>query len=380
MIAIVYPQFFGVQGIARYVDSFLANLPEGHPPVLLVTGDEEQRQIDYPGVRIHAIPYRESRTSLFSWGRTVRRFLREEFAAGRIKVVNFHWPPLIQGLFLPPEIPTVLTAHTTYIGMSGKYYDQRYYVPEWSDLSVAVKRWMERRILRHTDSIVALTEQGRGEVLTYGFQGPIEVIPNGADTAKFRPDTSVAKDFDVLFSGRIETRKGSRTIANFCRGLLARKPDARIAIVGYGVDDAHVAQAVADMAPNVVMTGKVPFSEMKAYYERSKIYVSTSYYEGLPGTCLEALSMKLPAVVWDFDFYRGLVENGKTGFRVPPNHHEAMVEKAMTLLADDALRERLGEASRQLLQDSYCWKNLAPLVLDVIVKAAGKSAVAGAGR
>ena len=32
MIAIVYPQFYGVGGIARYLDSFLSNLPPDHPP------------------------------------------------------------------------------------------------------------------------------------------------------------------------------------------------------------------------------------------------------------------------------------------------------------------------------------------------------------
>ena len=52
MIAIVYPQFYGVGGIARYLDSFLSNLPADHPPIYLITGDEHKVDRHYPGVEI----------------------------------------------------------------------------------------------------------------------------------------------------------------------------------------------------------------------------------------------------------------------------------------------------------------------------------------
>ena len=40
MIALVYPELYGVQGIARYIDSFLKNLPENHPKIYVITGDK----------------------------------------------------------------------------------------------------------------------------------------------------------------------------------------------------------------------------------------------------------------------------------------------------------------------------------------------------
>jgi len=39
MIAIVNPQYYGVHGIARYIDSFLANLPQGNYTVYLITSE-----------------------------------------------------------------------------------------------------------------------------------------------------------------------------------------------------------------------------------------------------------------------------------------------------------------------------------------------------
>jgi len=363
MIAIVYPQFYGVGGIARYLDSYLSNLPAGHPGVLLITGDEHRDARAYPGVRMIHVPFRSSRLNLFSWGWAVRKLLLDLHRDGTVSCVNFHWPPLIPGLFLPRSIPLVLTAHTTYLGMSGRYYAERHFDSQWSARALAVKMWMERRIFRQVDKVIALTEQGRQEVLRYGFGGPVEVIPNGADVRKFQPDPALPKDIDVLFSGRIEKRKGSVPMVALCRQLVAAKPDIRICIVGYGDDDAWVARELAPLAANVRLTGKVPFTEMVAYYNRSHVYASTSYYEGLPGTCLEAMAMQLPAVVWDFLFYRGLVVEGRTGALAAPNDFGAMTTHILALLADPERAAALGRNGRALLAAEYSWDKLSCAVL-----------------
>lgn len=368
MIAIVNPQFYGVHGIPRYLDSFLSNLPAEHPPVYLITSDEFRVERHYPGVEIIHFPYNHSRLSLFFWSLKARNKLISLYEEGKIQWINLHCPPLIPGLFLPRHIPVVLTAHTTYLGMSGRFYETRYFESQFSGLSLAIKFWMEHRIFSLTSKVITLTEQGRQEVLAYGFKGPVTVIPNGADVKLFTPNDDVEKDIDLLFCGRIEMHKGSRSMVELCRQLIARKSDIRIAIVGYGDDDVWVRAAMAPYGQNVLMTGKVPFSEMIGYYNRSRVYASTSYYEGLPGTCLEAMAMQLPAVVWDFLFYRGLVIEGRTGSLVEPNDLVGMTDKVLALLADPQLAEGMGRNGRALLESDYNWAKLASDVLCVFAK------------
>ncbi|MDD5524729.1 MAG: glycosyltransferase, partial [Smithella sp.] len=355
MIAIVYPQFYGVGGIARYLDSFLSNLPPDHPPVYLITGDEHRVTRSYPGVEIIHIPFSSSRFNLFTWGVKARKLLTKLHDEGKIQWVNLHFPPLIPGLFLPPHIPVVLTAHTTYLGMSGRFYGTRHFESQWSAASLSIKSWMERRIFDRTDKVITLTEQGRQEVLAYGFKGSVAVIPNGADVKLFTPDKTVHKDIDVLFCGRIEFRKGSRAMVELCRQLIAKKPDIRIAVVGYGDDDAWVNDALANHGHNVLLTGKVPFPEMVGYYNRSRVYASTSYYEGLPGTCLEAMAMQLPVVVWDFLFYRGLVIEDLTGSLAEANDFSGMTNKLLELLSNPHLAAEMGRNGRALLESDYNW-------------------------
>lgn len=150
-----------------------------------------------------------------------------------------------------------------------------------------------------------------------------------------------------------------------CKRLIEKKPDIKIAIVGYGDDDAYVSEALSAHPENVLLAGKVPFNEMVSYYNKSRIYASTSYYEGLPGTCLEAMAMQLPAVVWDFMFYRGLVKEGQTGFVIPPNEFQAMASKIVDLLGDKQALINMGVNGRKLLETEYSWSKLAVDVLRV---------------
>lgn len=365
MIAIVYPQFYGVGGIARYLDSFLTNLPSNHPTVYLITGDEHRVERHFPGVEIIHIPFTSNRFNLFFWSLKARKILVQLHTQKKIKYVNLHIPPLIPGFFIPNRIPLILTAHTTYIGMSGRIYPEQFFVSQWGRFEIAFKLWMEKQIFKQATKIITLTEQGRQELLSYGINKPIEIIPNGVDTKSFTFTQSVVKEFDVLFCGRIEQRKGSRAMVEVCQALIQHKNDVRILIVGYGDDDAWVKSQLGEYAANVLFTGKVNFSEMQHYYAKSKLYVSTSYYEGLPGTCLEAMAMRLPAVVWDFLFYRGLLEEGKTGYFVEPNNTLLMTEKILKILSDSHLYSALQSNTRPHIENHYDWKILSNKVLAV---------------
>lgn len=366
MIAIVNPQYYGVHGIARYIDSFLANLPQNITGLYLITGEPDLGLTkSYPNVHFIHIPVATNRLGLFIWSIKARQTILRLYAENKIRYVNFHFPPLIPGLFLPKSVPMILTAHTTYLGMSGNFYKPRLFTGQWGKLSIAIKTWMERIIFGKAAKIITLTEQGRQEVLAYGYPREIVVIPNGADTVKFSPDLSVKKEFDVIFCGRIELRKGSRPMVEVCKLILERKPDIKIAIVGYGDDDAYVNASLSAYPDNVFLAGKVPFNQMVDYYNKSRVYASTSYYEGLPGTCLEAMSMQLPAVVWDFLFYRGLVVEGETGALLKPNDYSAMADKVVELLNNPELIFQMGQKSRSILESDYSWKKLAKDVLGV---------------
>ena len=376
LIVVFYPQFHGVHGIARYLDSWLRHVGAG---VALVTARGAEPAPHFAGVEVIEIPAPDNRMGLVRWAWRARRVLSELDRRGPIEAINLHIPPLIPALLLPRRWPIVLTAHTTYLGMSGLFEGNQHFASPWPQASVALKRWMEHRILARADRVITLTEQGRQELARYGRHDGVTVIPNGVDLQAFQPTPTTsgtpapAPDMDVLFCGRIEKRKGSRPMVEVCRRLVAAEPSVRIGIVGTGDDDAFVRTALTPLAPQVTWFGRLSLREMPAVYRRGRIYASTSYYEGLPGTALEAMACGLPAVVWDRAFYDGLVIEGRTGCRVAVNDIDAMVSRLLALMRDAKGRTSMGSQAREQVRAHHDWRQLAPQLLQVCRDAAARA-------
>lgn len=364
MIAIVYPQFYGVGGIARYLDSFLSNLPSDHSKVYLITGDKNRRLARYKGVEIINVPFTSNRLSLLLWSLRVRKILIQLHNQKKIQWVNLHIPPLIPGLLLPKKIPMVLTTHNTYLGMTGDFHKEQYFKGPWSAVSVNIKRRMESYIFNQSKKMIVLSEQGKQEALAYGYKNQISTIPIGIDVDKFKPKADLAKDIDVLFCGRMEHRKGSRAMVELCKALIIKKPGIAICIVGYGSDESWVRSHLdAFTSSNVEFAGETSFIETIDFYQRSRVHTSTAYYEGFPNTCLEAMAMEVPVVVWDFLVYRNLVINGETGLLIAINDFDEMATQITSLLADQNKMLALGKQARKIIESNYRWNKLAQDIL-----------------
>lgn len=366
LIVIPFPQFYGVHGIARYLQSFLANAPAEPGKLLLLTSAENRHTLDVGRADIEILPMAPGRLGLLRWSLAMRRRIKQLARAHPDLIVNLHIPPLIPGLLLPRGVRCVVTAHTTYLGMSGQFYRPPLFRSQWSAVSVWAKRLMERWIFRRADKLITLTHQGLAELHHYGIDRPVDILPNGVDIARFERASEPGERYDVLFVGRIEKRKGSRPMVDVCKRLVERYPAIRIAIAGFGDDDAYVNTELVPLAANVSLLGKQSFSDVVRAYKQSRLYASTSYYEGLPGTCLEAMAIGLPAVVWDFPFYRDLVQVGATGRLVAVGDIEGFVDAVIELVRDPDAALVMGSAGRALVAAEYDWRRLADRVLSSV--------------
>lgn len=366
MIAIVYPQFYANGEIVRYLDSFLENLPDNHAKIYLITGDKNRRISRYKGVEIINLPYSSNRLSLILWTLRVRKLLIQLHKQKKIQWMNLHIPPLISGLLLPKNIPILLTVHSTYYGMSGDFYKTRYFDSDRNALTIQIKRWMEYYIFWQAQKIIVLTEQGKQEVLAYGYQKEIVVVPSGVDLNSLKPNSNVTKDIDVLFCSEAYSHKGSRAMVEVCNELIAKKPDVVICIIGF--DESWGKNNLPSNNQNIILSGKVSFNEAIEFYHRSRVYASTSYYEGLNSACIEAMAVELPVVVWDLLFYQNLVIDHETGVLVAVDDYQQMAMQITKLLTDDNKSKKLGNQSRSLIEKSYSWESLTKQVLALFSK------------
>jgi glycosyltransferase involved in cell wall biosynthesis len=98
---------------------------------------------------------------------------------------------------------------------------------------------------------------------------------------------------------------------------------------------------------DVVFTGEL--RDVRPALAAMDLFVLSSVprSEGAPTVVEEAMMMELPVVAADVGAVRELVEDGETGFVVPPLAPSALAAAAAEILADQRLRERMGVCGRR---------------------------------
>jgi rhamnosyl/mannosyltransferase len=149
----------------------------------------------------------------------------------------------------------------------------------------------------------------------------------------------------ILAVGRLVGYKG------FCYLLEAMQlVDATLLLVGTGPLDAELKQLAQDFGVNhkVKFLGKV--DNLQKYYQASSVFVlpSISRAEAFGLVQLEAMAAGIPVVNTNLD--SGVPEvslDGVSGITVPPKDAASLSQAINTLLSDEALRQRMGEAGKK---------------------------------
>src|SRR5690606_28710222 len=85
----------------------------------------------------------------------------------------------------------------------------------------------------------------------------------------------------------------------------------------------------------------------------AQAFVLTSHWEGFPITIVEAMRAGLPVVASNVGGVSEAVEDGLSGFTVPPADPETLAGRLRTILADSALRRTMGGRGRRRYEADF---------------------------
>ncbi|KFI22827.1 glycosyltransferase [Nitrosococcus oceani] len=99
-------------------------------------------------------------------------------------------------------------------------------------------------------------------------------------------------------------------------------------------------------ASRIIFAGSQP--NVEEYYPAMDVKLITSVpnSEGTTTTAMEAMACGIPVVATDVGAIREVVEDGITGYVVPPLQPIAIAEATTRILADESLKQRMREAAR----------------------------------
>jgi len=204
-----------------------------------------------------------------------------------------------------------------------------------------------------------------------------DVVRLGVDSSEFAPRGRKAAEgpVQVLCVGRLVSAKGQRILIEAVDRLKRGGHRLELQLVGDGVDRSDLERLVVvrGLTDVVRFVGAVNQDEIRAYYQRADIFALASFAEGIPVVLMEAMAMEIPCVATRITGIPELIEDGVSGLLVSPSDVEGMAAAMLRLMESAELRESLGKAGRQRVQQNYELATSADRLADVFQRRLGQA-------
>ena len=143
--------------------------------------------------------------------------------------------------------------------------------------------------------------------------------------------------------GRLSAEKGYDRLIPIAAELKKRFPDWRIDVFGDGPMRVVIAEMLRknSLTDYVNLHGQV--SNIGEQYCESDLLMLTSPSEALPMAIIEANSQGLPAIGYENEGTKALIDDGRTGFIIPDGDVDGFIERLGLLIEDRRLREEMGQ-------------------------------------
>jgi glycosyltransferase involved in cell wall biosynthesis len=318
------------------------------------------------GFRIEA-PKLQRSISLAAHWRAYRALLRL-FRDERPDLVHAHMP--ISGFLARMAawragVPRIAyTAHGFWFNFPGS----------WPRRAVGfAMEWLAARV---TDTFLTVSEAEASDARRLHIHRGAVAVRNGRDPARFRPDPAARQRIRaalgvadeqvvVLAVSRLVWHKGYPELSAAMRLV----PDAVLWVAG----ERLTSDRGPDMAALLRDAGLGARVRLLGYREdvadlmaAADIFVLPSRFEGLPMSVIEAMLTGLPVLATSVRGPAEQVVPEVTGLSVPPGDASALAAALKRLVADKALRARMGAAGRERAVECYDEAMVVARTLDLL--------------
>lgn len=201
----------------------------------------------------------------------------------------------------------------------------------------------------------------------------ITVTPFGINLEQFK-----SKDAESIFSENdivigtlksLDERYGIDILLLAFKIIVNRNPELplKLLIVGGGPLDDKLKNLAIELKieDRTVFTGPVPFEKIANYHNQMTVTVFVSNSESFGVAVIEASACEKPVVVSNVGGLPEVVEDGVTGFIVPPSDPESTAAAIEKLILDKELRARMGKAGRERVKRLYEWNSNVEQMIDI---------------
>lgn len=271
------------------------------------------------------------------------------------------------GRLVHPRTPVVYTPH----GYAFAGHFSR-------ELERSAYRQIEHALARLAIRVLCVCEAEARLARQVGPQDRIRVVHNGVEPAGSgsidpRVAELAARGPVVCALTLLRPGKGIETLIDAMPDVLARQPQAQVAVGGEGPDlDALRARAqVLGVAEAVHFLGQSP--DPLSVLRGAQVFVHPSWAESFPYVILEAMSVGLPIVASDVGGIGEALTDGKSGLLVAPRDPSALAGALIDLIEDSARAASMGAAAKLGVEQRFTRAHMIEGVLGVYEQAISRA-------
>lgn len=245
--------------------------------------------------------------------------------------------------------------------------------PRKQKLSRLWESWRHRTYPR-AKTMVALTEPIATALRERFPKNQVVVIPNAVainssslhENHEDEPGKTNKSKYRAIAVGRLSPEKGFDLLLKAWKLAAPIDSNWELVIVGDGPTRPQLESLLADLRleNNVRLGGWC--HDIASQYRAADLYISSSHYEAMSRSLLEALSYRLPVIATRAtDGLEELVQENVNGWLVPTGDVEALAEAIRAAMSPMTKRLEMGKHSASLVQ-RHAWENIGPRWLDLI--------------
>ena len=209
-------------------------------------------------------------------------------------------------------------------------------IGNWYDYSWNINKY---------DQIVILTNEDKE--LNWKNNSKVSVISNPV-TFDTNIKTAPLTNKKIITAGRHVYQQNYKFLINTWKIVDQKHPDWQLEIWGDGVLKNELSKLINTLGLNnkVLLMGYT--NDVISQMQKASGYVLSSLFEGMPLVLIEAMSCGLPIVSYTCRCGpKDLIEHGKNGFLCEVNDETKLAEYICSIIEDDRLRIRMGQASKK---------------------------------
>lgn len=216
-------------------------------------------------------------------------------------------------------------------------------------------RAVARFSLRHADFLRAISNSTRQQLERWVPNKSIVQFPTWTNIEVFLQNGAINGDKDsyqsILYAGVLTPLKGVHHLVNSFARVANDFPNVQLVLVGYEENKSYAIE-LKEQVTGLGLKGRVQFvgavaqSELAARMRRASVCVLPSFSEGLGRVVVEAMATSTPVIGSRVGGIPEVIQDGVTGFLVPPGDEPALADKIRWVLEHPAETDTMGRNAR----------------------------------